>query len=146
MRALGIDFGARRIGVAVSEGQIALPVRTLERRGLAKDLEALVRVAREREVDCVVVGLPLRMNGRRGPEAEAAERFAAQVSERLELPVHLMDERLTSVEAERALRDGGRRARDRRGVVDAVAATLILRTWLESRASRPGTREGEPRS
>lgn len=144
MRVLGIDFGARRIGVAVSEGAVALPVRTLERRGLAKDLEALASLARERQVECVVVGLPIHMSGRRGPEAEAAERFAEQVGERLALPVHLVDERLTSVEAERALRDGGRRARDRRGMVDAVAATLILRTWLESRGGTAGAGGGRP--
>ena len=138
VRALGIDFGARRIGLAVSEGAVALPVRTLERRGLARDLDALAGLARERGVECVVVGLPLHMSGRRGPEAEAAERFAAQVGERLGLPVHLVDERWTSVEAERALRDGGRRARDRRGRVDAVAATLILRSWLESGGAGSG--------
>ena len=143
MRALGIDFGERRIGVAVSEGRVALPVRTLERRGLAKDLDALAKMAREREVECVVVGLPIHMDGRRGPEAEAAARFAERVGERLELPVHLVDERLTSAEAERSLRETGRRARDQRGVVDAVAATLILRVWLEGEASRAGARDGE---
>ena len=135
VRALGIDFGAKRIGVAVSEGEVALPVRTLERRGLAKDLEALADEARERGVECVVVGLPVHLNGTRGPEAEAAERFARQVGERLALPVHLVDERWTSAEAARALRDTGRRGRDRREVVDAVAASLILRAWLESRGT-----------
>ena len=138
MRVLGIDFGARRLGLAVSEGDVALPVGCLERRDLPRDLEALAEMAREREVEQVVVGLPVHMDGRRGPEAEAAERFAKRVGVRLGVPVHLVDERWTSVEARRAV--GGRRRRRQKGTVDSVAATLILRTWLESggAAARPG--------
>ena len=138
MRVLGIDFGARRIGLAVSEEGVALPVGHLERRDLARDLEALAGMARERGVEHVVVGLPIHLDGRRGPEAEAAERFAKQLGEKLGLPVDLVDERWTSAEAERIV--DTRTRRKRRGAVDSAAATLILRTWLESggAAARPG--------
>ncbi len=133
MRVLGIDFGARRLGLAVSEGDVALPVGHLERRDLARDLDALAELARERGVEQLVVGLPVHLDGRRGPEAEAAERFAGRLGARLGLPVHLVDERWTSAEARRVV--APRERRRRRGAVDAAAATLILRTWLESRGA-----------
>ena len=138
-RFLGVDFGTRRIGLAVSdpEGSIAFPAGTLERRGLRDDLEALRALAVERGVQRIVVGLPLHMNGRRGPEAEAAERFAARLAEATGLPVDLLDERWTSVEADRALREAGHNEKRRgRGARDSVAATLLLRTYLEQRANR----------
>ena len=131
MRAMGIDYGARRIGLAVSEQGVALPVGHLERRDLARDLEALAEMAREREVERIVMGLPIHLDGRRGPEAEAVERFAKQLGEHLGLPVDLVDERWTSAEAERVME--ARTKRKQRGAVDAAAAALILRTWLESR-------------
>lgn len=132
-RVLGLDLGSRRIGLALSDVElpIAFPEGVLERKGLAKDLEALRRLAVEREVARIVVGLPIHMSGRRGPEAEAAERFAAALAEATGLPVDLQDERWTTQEAHRALAASGHGARDRRGRVDAVAASLLLRAWLE---------------
>ena len=136
MRVLGVDLGARRIGLAVSdvEGTVALPVGSLQSHGLTRDVEALAAVVAEREVDCVVVGLPLHMDGRRGPEAEAAERLGKRLADRTGRPVHTLDERWTTRAAARALRSTGRRGRRQRAVVDAVAATLILRSWLEQRS------------
>jgi putative Holliday junction resolvase len=136
-RFLGVDLGTKRIGLAISdeEGALAFPAATLERRGLRQDLEALRALATERGVAGIVVGLPLHMNGRRGPEAEAAERFAEQLAAATGVAVELLDERWTSVEAERALRDTGRRRARRREVVDSVAAAILLRTWLERRAA-----------
>lgn len=131
---LGLDLGARRIGLAVSDeaARIAFPAGHLERRGLEKDLEALAAVARERAVTRIVVGLPVRLDGRDGAGAEAARRFAKALAERTALPVDLEDERLTTAEAERALRGApARRRRDRKGVVDAMAAALLLRSHLE---------------
>ena len=138
MNVLGIDFGEKRIGLAVSDpdGRIALPAGTLESQGRRKDLAAIGELARERAVEHIVVGLPIHMNGRRGPEAEAAERFARELEEATGLPVSTIDERWTSVEAERALADTGRRKRKRRAVIDSVAATLLLRTFLEREAGR----------
>lgn len=134
-RFLGVDFGTRRIGLAVSDpsGAIAFPAGTLERRGLRRDLEALCALVKDRQVVRIVVGLPLHMDGRRGAEAEAAEQFAAQLGEATGLPVELFDERWTTKEAERALAETGRRGRKRRQVVDSVAASLLLRAYLAQR-------------
>ena len=144
-RFLGLDYGTRRIGLALSdpEARIAFPEKTLERRGRRRDVEEICRLVAERGGVGVVVGLPLHMDGRRGPEAEAAEAFARAVGEATGVPVELLDERWTTVEAERALRESGRKGKKRRAVVDAVAATLLLRTWLERRESLARTQRGE---
>jgi putative Holliday junction resolvase len=135
MRVLGLDLGEKRIGLAVSddEGRIAFPAGFLERKGRRRDFAALRTLVRERGIESAVVGWPLHMSGRRGPEAEAAERFARELSLALEIPVELLDERWTSVAAERALQETGRRVKQRkgRGEVDAIAATLLLATHLD---------------
>jgi putative Holliday junction resolvase len=139
LRVLAIDYGERRLGLAVSDetGAFAFPAGTLERRGRARDLAALRELATERCIERVVVGLPLHLDGRVGPEARAAQAFAAAVAETTGLPVETFDERWTTREAERSLREQGlvgRRGRRRRGAVDAVAATLLLRSWLAREA------------
>jgi len=135
MRWLGLDLGEKRIGLAISdeEARIAFPAGFLPRQGRRRDLEALCALIRERGIGGAVVGLPLHMDGRRGPEAEAAERFARELAAAAGIPVELLDERWTSVAAERALAETGRRVAQRkgRGEVDAIAATLLLSTWLE---------------
>lgn len=139
MRVLGLDLGAKRIGLAVSdeEARIAFPAGFLERKGPRRDLDALCALVRERGIGSAVVGLPLHMDGRRGPEAEAAERFARELAAAAAIPVELLDERWTSVAAERALQETGRRVKQRRGrgEVDAIAATLLLSTYLDRRRS-----------
>jgi len=137
-RILGVDYGTRRIGLAVSdsEGQIAFPEGTLERRNARRDLESLCALVKEKGVVAIVVGLPLHMDGRRGPEAEAAEAFARRLGQATGLPVEMLDERWTTQEADRALRESGltgRKGKKKRQVIDAVAATLLLRTYLERR-------------
>jgi putative Holliday junction resolvase len=134
-RILGLDLGSKRIGLALSDVElpIALPEGALARKGLAHDLAALTALARERGVVRIVVGLPIHMNGRKGPEAQAAEAFARALAEATGLPVDMQDERWTTVEADRALRATGHRARERRAHVDAVAASLLLRAYLERR-------------
>jgi putative Holliday junction resolvase len=146
MRVLGVDLGRRRIGLAVSDpgGVLALPVGALERRGLAADLEALRRTCAERAVERVVVGWPVHLSGRVGPEAEGAARFAARLAEATGLPVELLDERWTTVEAERGLRAAGARGSRKRAALDAAAATVLLRTWLERHAQAGGRREPAP--
>lgn len=131
---LGVDYGTKRIGLAVSdpEGRMAFPLKTLIRKNLRQDLDAIRALADERDVGHIVVGLPLHMDGRRGPEAAAAEGFADRLHAATGRSVEMVDERLTSVEAERALRETGRTGRRGREVVDAVAASLLLRTWLET--------------
>jgi putative Holliday junction resolvase len=135
VRVLGIDLGAKRIGLAISdeEARIAFPAGTLERKGERATFAALQALVRERGIGRAVVGLPLHMSGRAGPEAEAARAFAAELATAAGIPVELLDERWTSVAAERSLRESGRRTIERRGkgVVDEVAATLLLSTYLE---------------
>jgi putative Holliday junction resolvase len=136
-RILGVDYGTRRIGLAVSdsEGQIAFPEATLESRGARRDLESICALVKEKDVVGIVVGLPLHMDGRRGPEAEAAEAFGRKLGEATGLPVEMLDERWTTQEADRALRESGRKGKKKRQVIDAVAATLLLRTYLERRSN-----------
>lgn len=145
MRILGLDLGARRIGLAVfdPEAGLALPSGILDSRGRASDISALCELIAEREVQRVVVGLPVHMNGAVGPEARAAQDFADALSEAAGIPVDTFDERWTSREAERIAElpaDGrrrkgraGRSARGRPGPVDDLAATLILQTYLDRR-------------
>ncbi len=139
MAVLGIDWGKRRIGLAVSDpdGVIATPVGTLESRGRKQDLEAIRALVAERGVTEIVVGLPVHMNGSRGEAAAAAEEFAAGLAHATGLPVETLDERWTTAEADRALSEGGRSARERRKrAIDSMAATILLRTWLEIRRGR----------
>ena len=142
MRVLGIDLGSRRIGLALSDpdATIAFPLEVLERQGAKRDIAALAALVQEHAVERIVVGLPIHMDGRRGPEAEAAERFAASLGRATSLAVDLIDERWTTVEANRALREmgqTGKRGRKRKQHVDAVAASLLLRTYL-ARERGPG--------
>ncbi len=137
MRFLALDLGAKRIGLALSDptARIAFPAGALQRRGRKRDLAALRELIREKQVEAVVVGLPLHMDGRVGEEAQAARRFARDLSAATGLSVDTLDERWTSVEAERALRESPRKARRKRENIDAVAATILLRTYLARRES-----------
>ncbi|MCP3984789.1 MAG: Holliday junction resolvase RuvX [bacterium] len=139
MPVLGIDFGSRRLGLAVSDldDRIALPLEPIASRGAEQDLAVISDLVRSRGVSRIVVGLPIHLDGSRGAQAEAADRFAAGLREALALPVDLLDERLTTREALNALEDTGRRGRrKKKAVVDSVAATVLLRTYLEQRAAR----------
>jgi putative Holliday junction resolvase len=131
---LGLDPGERRIGVAmaVPGGSMALPLAVLDATG---DWQAaLAELVAEHGVAGIVVGLPVSLSGSEGAAAGRAREFAAAVAERLGLPVHLVDERLSTVAAERALAEAGARGRRAKGAVDRSAAAVILQTWLDSRA------------
>lgn len=131
VRTLGLDYGERRIGVAVSDptDRFAQPLETLEAR--AQPLERIAALVDEYEVARIVVGLPLQMDGRAGVQAERTRRFGAEVAERTGLPVEYLDERLTSVEATRVLAQAGGKPSRNRERVDRVAAALLLGTFLE---------------
>ncbi len=140
MRVLGLDWGGRRIGTALSDerGAIAFPLGFVERSSPKKDLAALKELISEHGVHRVVVGLPIHMDGRRGPEADEALKFASHLGAATGLEVDTLDERWTTVEAERSLRASStgrgrssRREQKRRDRVDATAAAIILRTYLE---------------
>ena len=142
MRVVGVDLGERRIGVAVSDGTgtLASPRCTIERRpdgrgGHAEHWRAVAAVVDEVEAGRVVVGLPLSLNGRRGPAARAAQADADELAQALSsrgVTVETFDERLTTVSAARALADGGKRGRDRRTRIDAAAAAVLLQAWLDT--------------
>jgi putative Holliday junction resolvase len=131
MAIIAIDFGKRRIGLAIAEstGSVAYPLATITRGSWDKDLEQLRSWIRSRAASQLVVGLPLNMDGSEGSSARAARTFGAQLATHLHLPVDYSDERLTSFEArERLSNHGGKRRR--KIAVDAVAATIILEEWL----------------
>jgi putative Holliday junction resolvase len=131
----GIDFGNRRIGLAIgnSDQLSAYPVETIERgRSLAADLATLRTRLTALEVRRVVVGLPLNMDGTVGPQARAAQVFARHLEEATGIPVELCDERLSSFEAEERLKGIPVRRNRRKLAIDAVAASVILENWLRS--------------
>lgn len=137
-RVMAVDPGSARVGIALSDplGIVAQPHSTLAAEPLQTLPERLAALARSLEAEELVVGLPYRMDGSEGPEAKAARALARDLRHASRLPVSLVDERLTSVAAERSLLAGGRRRRDRRRLSDQVAAALILQTHLD-RTSRP---------
>lgn len=133
-RVLAIDLGTVRVGLALSDplritGQ---PMGNLQRRALSKDLRPLIEIVQEKGVSTVVLGHPLLMSGLVGERALDAEKFADRLRAELSCPVVLWDERLTTVQAERALREGNVDGRKRRTVVDAAAAALLLQSWLDA--------------
>jgi putative Holliday junction resolvase len=135
VRYLGLDVGARRIGVAVSDelGLTALPVLTLEvRRNPRDDLRSLARLARRFGVVGIVVGNPLHLSGEQSPRAAKTQAFAAELGALTGLSIHMWDERLTTREAHQILYEAGHARQDHRRVVDQVAATLILQSFLEN--------------
>jgi putative pre-16S rRNA nuclease len=139
VRVLGIDYGERRIGLAVTDptSTIASPLDTMQRRaGKRPPLARLAEIARELEVARLVVGLPLDLAGRETPWCGEVRAFGDALAARLAVPVSYVDERLTSVRAERAIRSIGlgRNERRRKGRVDAAAAALILQAWLDRRS------------
>ncbi|MBI1894894.1 MAG: Holliday junction resolvase RuvX [Candidatus Rokubacteria bacterium] len=132
-RILALDVGDRTIGLALSDdlGLTAQGRPTLQRKGLRHDLEALSLLVSEEGVGEVVVGLPLRLDGRPGPQAEKVLAFVEALRTALGIPVTTWDERLTTVAAERALLEGGVRRAQRKAVRDRLAAVLILQGYLE---------------
>lgn len=137
MRTLGLDYGTKTIGVAVSDGLglTAQTVTTIRRTSLKADLAALGELVREYEAERFVVGLPLNMDGSEGPRAEATRKFADTLTQALGLPVELVDERLSTVAAQRTLLEADLSRAKRREVIDQMAAQFILQGWLD--AHRP---------
>ena len=130
-------MGSKTIGLAVSDplGITAQGLPTLRRQNKRLDLAQLERIIGQYDVREIVVGLPLRMSGLEGTQAEKMHRFAEDLGQRFALPVHLWDERLTSAEANRVLRDSEMSIKRRGEVVDRLAAVLILQSFLDHRAA-----------
>jgi putative pre-16S rRNA nuclease len=139
-RYLALDVGSKRIGVAVSDelGLTAQPVLTLERRrNQREDLRSIARLCRRFDAKGIVVGNPLTMTGEVSTQAEKVQAFAAELGELSGLPIHLWDERLTTHEAHQLLYEAGHARQDHRRMVDQVAATLILQSFLDRKADPP---------
>ncbi len=132
---MGLDVGSKTIGVAVSDplGITAQGLPTIRRQKKRLDFEKLESIIREYQVTQIVVGLPLRMSGLEGIQAEKMQVFAEELRVRFQLPVHMWDERLTSAQANRLLRETEMSIKRRGQVVDQMAAVLILQSFMESR-------------
>ena len=138
MVALALDIGETRIGIAVSDrsGRVASPVKVLpaaEVVGLAK---SFLYIVEDYEPDVLVSGRPMTMAGERGPQAERVEAQAHKIADALDLPLYFEDERFSSAEAKRILREQGLSEKQMRGKVDMIAASLFLQSWLDSRQER----------
>ena len=134
MRVLALDVGDRRIGVAISDpsGIVAQPLTVVVRQGMAVDVEAVRALVEAHAAGAVVVGLPLTLRGERGPQAQKVLDGVERLRQQPAVPIHLVDERLTTVQGERSLRETGTPARKRKQVIDQVAAQLILQQFLET--------------
>ena len=135
LRLLGLDVGERRIGVAVCDptGTVVTPLAAIVRADLEEDLTAVTRLATEQGAEAIVVGLPISLDGRIGPQAKRTQGFIRALSERSSVPVHTQDERFSTVEAERLLREGGRSPSRDKGLLDSAAACVILQAYLDAR-------------
>jgi len=140
-RVLALDVGSKRIGVAVSDplSITAQGLETIQRQNKRRDREALGAVLKKYDVGEIVVGLPLRLSGAEGTQSGKMRAFAEELHAQFGLPVHLWDERWTSTEANRLLRETNMSIAKRGQAVDRMAAVLILQSWLEARSagSRP---------
>ena len=132
MAIVALDLGARRIGIAVTDadGLSVHPLCTIVRRSIITDLEAIRRALGSRKTECLVVGLPVNMDGTEGPMARHARNFAARLRDAFGVEVKLQDERLSSFEAEERLGGAVRRGKKKQAI-DAVAAAVILESYLE---------------
>lgn len=137
MRLIGLDYGSKTVGVALSDPThtIASPLLTIERPKeghLRKTLQKIEELCRDYEVEEVVIGLPLNMNQTEGERVEKTREFASLLMRRIGLPVVFWDERLTTVQAERSLIEQGVRREDRKKDIDSVAASLLLQSYLDA--------------
>lgn len=145
VRILAIDYGRRRIGLAVSDelGITAVPVATLERTNRQEDIRRLREIARKYKITLIIVGSPLHLAGHAGKMAHEVSRFASRIKKELGLPVELRDERLTSWEAEQTLKENaGRKSKETH--LDSIAAAILLRDFLDSNHGRESTLELKP--
>ena len=152
MRVLGLDVGTKTIGLAVSDplGITAQGLETLRRKNKRSDFQQLEKLIRDYQIGELVVGYPLGMSGAEGKQGERMRSFAEELRQRFGLPVHLWDERLTTAQANRALREMEMSLERRRRLVDRMAAVLILQSWMDQKsdspqsetARHPGRRDG----
>ena len=131
MTILGLDVGEKRIGVALAEGLLAIPLTVIDRRVKETDMELIMALVEEYRAERIVVGLPLSMKGTIGTQAEEILSFSGALAEHVDIPVDTWDERLSTVTAERLLIDTGMKRKKRKGKIDAMAAAIILQAYLD---------------
>lgn len=138
MRILGLDFGSRRVGVAISDptGKMAQPLTVIERKTRDADIIAISKLIDEYKVDEIVVGIPVSMTGELGPQAQVVLEYIDRLKETIKVPIQTWDERLTTALAERALLESEVKRGRRKEVIDKVAAAAMLQSYLDSK--RPG--------
>jgi putative Holliday junction resolvase len=136
MRVLAIDFGSARIGLALSDptGTLARPLPFLPAKGDVKLAREIAALADKEQVERILLGLPRHMNGTLGEAAAKVQAFATALGTATKIPIQLVDERLTTVQASRQLHEAGRDARAQRGRIDSEAAAVLLQGWLDARA------------
>ena len=133
-RTLGVDYGERRAGLAISDelGLLALPLDILPVQSIKQVIRDVLRLCQEKQVAAIVVGLPLNMDGSRGPAVEAVERFVLELRRQGDLPVEVWDERMSSRQVERMLIDSDVSRAKRKGIVDKLAAQVVLQSYLDA--------------
>lgn len=138
MRIMALDIGQVRCGIAISDPaeRIATPLCVLPTEEVRANAPSFRRVCEDWEPELIVSGLPLSLSGREGQQARAAAEVAREVAKKLDLPLEFSDERLSSAQAKRSMREQGMSERDMRGKVDMIAASLFLQSWLDRRASQ----------
>jgi putative Holliday junction resolvase len=136
MRVLGIDFGSKRVGLAISDetGFLASPIGYVPGEAIAKVCASILEVVRERSVTEIVVGVPLKLDGKQSEQTQRTLQFIAALKEATTVPVKKWDERLTSVQANRILIEGNVRRKDRKEKVDQLAAQIMLQSYLDAQA------------
>jgi len=136
MRVLAIDHGSARIGLALSDptGTLARPLPFVPAKGDARLARELATLAQKEKAELILLGLPRHMNGTLGEAAAKVQAFAAALGQATRIPIQLVDERLTTVQAGRQLQEAGRDARAQRGRIDSEAAAVLLQGWLDARA------------
>ncbi|MBR7007751.1 MAG: Holliday junction resolvase RuvX [Ruminococcus sp.] len=141
MKILAVDYGDTRTGLAVSDRTefLATPVGTITERNAQRLAQKVADAVKEQGAELIVVGLPINMNGTKGPRAEKCEEFAQMLRELVECPVEMWDERSTTVTAHNILNTTNVRGKARKAVVDTVAASIILESYLEYRRKNPQT-------
>lgn len=137
MRILAVDYGEKRIGLALSDamGWTAQPLEVVLRKGDGKSIEHIAQVATSRDVETILIGLPINMDASLSPMAMAAREFGIKLGDKTNIEIVEWDERLSSKSAERSLIEGGVRRKKRKGLVDKVAAAIILQSYLDFKAN-----------
>lgn len=133
-RILAIDYGSKRVGLALSDptGSLASPLPFVPATPFAKLYGTIKALVREKEIDLILVGLPRNMDGTYGPSARAAEEFARRLREVVVIPIRMIDERLSTVEASKKLREGGRDSRQQKTKIDSASAQVLLQSFLDT--------------